>query len=133
MKMYVTIQFDREINQAIHHISPGGYEVEADGKSYAFDFMDYDGFVDTDDRTILHCRMKDEDMDSFPEVNELKKHLSGITKIGELFVYTGETKEGDSDEINPVKLLSLSFAGNDGNDYEISEDILKTAIITNNR
>lgn len=124
MRMYASIQFDREINKDKHQISPGSYELEANGTTYRFDFNEFDGSIDNDDKTILHCRMKDEDLDSFPEMKEMKKHLADITKVNEIFIFTGEN---EIDEIHPIKLMYLSFADNENSVYVINSEILERA------
>ena len=106
MKAYIDIKFDREIDKDVHYISPGGYEVNEGDKTYAFDFNEFEGVIDKNDATILHCYLRDEDIDSYPDIEELKKHFAEITELTECFVYTGE--DGDP-EIVPTRVEAFAI------------------------
>lgn len=111
MKMYAEILFDREIDKEKHYISPGGYEVRLkNGKTVAFDFMDYEGIISESDRRILKCNMRNLDVEAFPDSRTLKPQ--DIQEFTEFFVFTGEDSEP---EIHPVKILSLAMG--DGPEY----------------
>lgn len=122
MRMYAKIKFDREITKE-HYIIPGGYAVKAKGKEYSFDFLDYEGYIDENDKSILHCYLKNID-DSYSDTEELKKHLHDIAEISEFFVYTGEDNEP---EIRPIQLLELVI-DNCEDCVNISSDILERTI-----
>lgn len=103
MRAYLRIQFDRPITDE-HYIMPGGYEVVAGGRNYQFDFCSTDWGVDPKAPDTATFYLREEDTESFPEIWELKQHLSEITCIEECYVYTGEIKDP---EILPVKLLDF--------------------------
>lgn len=114
MRMYACIRFDREIDPEKHYISPGGYEVVLeDGAIVAFDFMDYEANVDTDDRTLLHCHMKNLDVVSFPSATVLKKYCGVVKRFEDFYIYTGEGNFIEEEEINPVELVEVSLTNND--------------------
>lgn len=115
MRMYALIRFDREIDPEKHYISPGGYEVVLeDGAIVAFDFDDFNGYIDDDDRTLLHCYMKNLDVVSFPGATVLKKYCGTIKKFEEFYIYTGEGNIAEEEDINPVELVVVSLTNNDG-------------------
>lgn len=107
MRAELSIKMDRPIIPMRHYICPGGYEVETnDGKTYRFDFLASEGYVNQNDNTIIDFFLYHSDTDSFPEMAELENHLNEIVKIVECFVYTGEY---DDPEIKPVEILHFSI------------------------
>ena len=114
MRQYLDVKFDRPIDANQHYISPGGYEVEIDlpeGKrSVQFDFTEFAGSIDKEDKTILHIEQHDLDTDAFPESTLLIGNIDKITKIVECYMYTGEN---DEPELKPVQLLSWAIDGTD--------------------
>lgn len=55
IRQYLDVKFDRPIDKERDFISPGGYEIELkDGRTTRFDFLDYKGYIDQDDPSILH-------------------------------------------------------------------------------
>ena len=106
MRAYLSIKMDRPIISGIHYISPGGYEVTANGKTYCFDFNESYGSIDKNDSSIIHFELRDEDYSTFPEIMELRRNLRKITMINEVYMYTGELNDP---EIYPVKLLNFTI------------------------
>ena len=108
MTMYVTLQMDREIDPTRHYISIGGFEFcFKKGIKIGFDFNSSIANVQKNPTTIkFEC--DDLDCDSFPEAALLGMMLSDseVKRIEEFYVYIGEREEP---EINPEKILSLSF------------------------
>jgi len=108
MTMYATLQMDREIDPNRHYISIGGFEFcFRNGVNIGFDFNSSIANVQKNPTTIkFEC--DDLDCDSFPEAALLGMMLSDseVKRIEEFYVYTGEREEP---EINPEKILSLSF------------------------
>ncbi len=100
MRAYARIKFDHPVTEQ-HYISLGGYEVIAGGKNYQFDFTSSERCIDSEHPEIVEFYLRDEDNNAFPEVAELKNHLSEISKIEDFYVYTGE--ENDL-EINCVEI-----------------------------
>lgn len=112
MKMYASIKFDREIDPSAHYISPGGYDMTfSGGLQICFDFMDYIGEIDTQDKSVLHCEMRNLDIDSFPSSKLLEDFSGEITDINEFYIYTGEY---DDLQINLAEILSLNIINNLG-------------------
>lgn len=106
MRANITLKMDRVIDPHRHYISPGGYEVIADGKSYQFDFMESCGSVSCDDKTIIAFCLSGEDKGAFPEIQELRERMNRINKLTECYIYTGEQ---DEPEINCLKILGFSI------------------------
>ena len=108
MTMYATLQMDREIDPNRHYIGIGGFEFcFRNGVNIGFDFNSSIANVQKNPTTIkFEC--DDLDCDSFPEAALLGMMLSDseVKRIEEFYVYTGEREEP---EINPEKILSLSF------------------------
>jgi hypothetical protein len=120
-RMFFSILFDRDIDKDRHYISPGGYEMVFGGKSVQFDFCEYSGYVDENNRRLLHCEVRDPDYDAFPGLKHLTSDdLKNLTEVKEFYVYTGEN--GDP-EIKPVKVTSLGFRNFGEPDDELDEDI----------
>ena len=108
MTMYATLQMDREIDPTRHDISIGGFEFRfRNGVNIGFDFNSSIANVQRDP-TAIKFECDDLDCDSFPEAALLGMLLSDseVDRIEEFYVYTGEKEEP---EINPEKILSLSF------------------------
>lgn len=108
MTMYATLQMDREIDPNRHYIGIDGFEFRfRNGVNIGFDFNSSIANVQRDP-TAIKFECDDLDCDSFPEAALLGMMLadSEVEYIDEFFVYTGEEEEP---EINPEKILSLSF------------------------
>ena len=123
MTMYVTLQMDRGIDPNRHYISIGGFEFcFKKGIKIGFDFNSSIANVQKNPTTIkFEC--DDLDCDSFPEAALLGMMLSDseVKRIEEFYVYTGEREEP---EINPEKILSLSFCV-DGRMVDIPDSIIQ--------
>ena len=123
MTMYATLQMDREIDPNRHYISIGGFEFcFKKGIKIGFDFNSSIANVQKNPTTIkFEC--DDLDCDSFPEAALLGMLLSDseVDRIEEFYVYTGEREEP---EINPEKILSLSFCV-DGRMVDIPGSIIQ--------
>lgn len=107
MILYLSILFDRPLNKYKDcHPSVGGYEVmTTDGKTYGFDFNDYDTGFQKDNPCILECRGKDEDYDTFPKIKELRTKLSQIKAITECHIDMDDYPEQDMPQ--PVAILEF--------------------------
>ena len=123
MTMYVTLQMDRDIDPNRHYIGIGGFEfLFRNGVNIGFDFNSSIANVQKNPTTIkFEC--DDLDCDSFPEAALLGMMLSDseVKRIEEFYVYTGEREEP---EINPEKILSLSFCV-DGRMVDIPDSIIQ--------
>lgn len=123
MTMYATLQMDREIDPNRHYISIGGFEFcFKNGIKIGFDFNSSIANVQKNPTTIkFEC--DDLDCVSFPEAALLGMMLSDseVERIEEFYVYTGEREEP---EINPEKIISLSFYV-DGRMIEIPDSIIQ--------
>ena len=123
MTMYATLQMDREIDPTRHYIGIGGFEFcFRNGVNIGFDFNSSIANVQKNPTTIkFEC--DDLDCDSFPEAALLGMMLSDseVKRIEEFYVYTGEREEP---EINPEKILSLSFCV-DGRMVDIPDSIIQ--------
>ena len=122
--MCYDLKFSREINPNKDYISPGGYEIISNGRTYSFDFEKYYAKVDEKDRTVLHVWHKKMDIESFPEAKKLTpKILSKTEEISEFFIYLGEN---DTD-LQPIAVNNLHFKVLDDltKEIHVSEDICK--------
>ena len=123
MTMYATLQMDKEIDSNRHYIGIGGFEFcFRNGVNIGFDFNSSIANVQKNPTTIkFEC--DDLDCDSFPEAALLEMLLSDseVDRIEEFYVYTGEREEP---EINPEKILSLSFCV-DGRMVDIPDSIIQ--------
>ena len=123
MTMFATLQMDREIDPNRHYIGIGGFEFcFRNGVNIGFDFNSSIANVQKNPTTIkFEC--DDLDCDSFPEAALLGMMLSDseVKRIEEFYVYTGEREEP---EINPEKILSLSFCV-DGRMVDIPDSIIQ--------
>ena len=123
MTMYATLQMDREIDPNRHYIGIGGFEfLFRNGVNIRFDFNSSIANVQRDP-TVIKFECDDLDCDSFPEAALLGMLLSDseVERIEEFYVYTGEREEP---EINPEKIISLSFYV-DGRMIEIPDSIIQ--------
>lgn len=108
MRLYLSIFFDRDMSKYNVAPSPGGYEVRTtDGKTYGFDFHETDGWVDTENPKIMHWRCKDEDIDSFPEIEELRHKLTTIESIEDCYIDMEAFEDDDCPK--PLKILHFSI------------------------
>lgn len=109
IRALISIKMDRPINPDSHYISPGGYAVKTKNKLVDFDFEDYQGTIDANDPSILHCELKNfySDNGGCDNKDFVFKILPYVTSIVDCFVYTGEP--GKDPEINVEKLLSFTL------------------------
>ena len=123
MHMYGLIKFDRPIVRGTHVISIGGFEMTFDnGKTVQFDFLSFNGHIESDDPCVLNFELGGLDVDSFPDSEFLKTFTGKVTAINEFYVYTGET--GDP-KINPVELKALSLYNHHSEQISIVRSLLK--------
>lgn len=119
IKQFIDIKFDRPIDKDNDFISPGGYEIELkDDRTIRFDFLDYEGYIDPEDPSVLHIIHSNLDVAVFPESKELLNvKRDDIKRIIECYIYTGEL---DETRIRPVKILSWEIE----NLFEIDKSII---------
>lgn len=129
MTMYVTIQFDKDVDPDKHYISPGEYEMEFDnGKIVRFDFMESCGIVDREDMTLTHYRMKYiTDVVEEGDTDFLHDFNGRITEVLEFYVFTESDEE--EDVITPVKLVALELFNDNCGLIDISPEVLASANI----
>ena len=135
MHMYGLIKFDRPIIGCCkrrsrryyfcgaHVISIGGFEMTFDnGKTVRFDFLDFNGHIESDDPSVLNFELRRLDVDAFPDSEFLKTFAGKVTAIKEFYVYTGEA--GDP-EINPIELKALFLYNHHSEQISIDRSLLK--------
>lgn len=92
--------------------------LEKDGRTIRFDFLDYEGYIDPEDPSVLHIIHSNLDVAVFPESKELLNvKAEDIKRIIECYIYTGEL---DETRIKPVKILSWEIE----NLFEIDKSII---------
>ena len=128
-RMYAKVKMKRPIDKNADYISPGGYVIKSNSKEYKFDFMDYEGVVDDEDKSTIHLYMKNPDCDSFPDIKKITTEtLHNISEFIEFFVYTGEVDESD---LRPVELLECQFRIIDTEEnIVLSEDVCKKSTVS---
>jgi hypothetical protein len=87
-------------------LSIGGYEVIAGGKNYQFDFSRSYGFINEKEPDVITFQLRDEAIDEFPEIAELKEHLHEITAMTECYVHI----EPEDDPIEVKEILGFRFS-----------------------
>ena len=135
MHMYGLIKFDRPIIgcckrrfrryyfRGEHVISIGGFEMTFDnGKTVRFDFLDFNGHIESDDPSVLNFELHGLDVDAFPDSEFLKTFAGKVTAIKEFYVYTGEAEDP---EINPIKLKALFLYNDHSEQISVDRSLLK--------
>ena len=123
--MIFTLQMDREIDKAKHYISPGGYEFKSseNNESLQFDFCNYSGYVDVNDKSkiLFECEFLDDE--SFSSIHDklTKLFCENINEIVEFYIYTGE--DGDP-ELNLSKIIDISLLFTDGTKIDIKPEVI---------
>jgi len=78
------------------------------GKTYNFDFCEYEGGRKPKAPNVLEFMQKNPDYDTFEDLaNITEDDLKHLEKIKEFFVYLGE--DGESEGLMPVKITGLWF------------------------
>lgn len=123
MHMYGLIKFDRPIVRDMHIISVGGFEMAFDnGKTVRFDFLSFNGHIESDDPGVLNFELGGLDVDAFPDSEFLKTFAGRVTAIEEFYIYTGEAEDP---EINPVELKALFLYNDHSERISINRSLLK--------
>lgn len=119
IKQFLDVKFDRPIDKDNDFISPGGYAIELkDGRTIRFDFLDYEGYIDPEDHSVLHIIHSNLDIAVFPESKDLLNlKVEDIKRISECYIYTGEPYET---RIRPLKILSWEIE----NLFEMDKSII---------
>lgn len=116
MRMYASIEFDKNINAKEHYISPGGYKFRLkNDKIIEFDFEDYYGNIDDENNKILNIEVRHLDTDL--NNKEFENDLNNIKSIEDFYIYI----EGD---ITPTAIKNISFETNEFNIIDINSDII---------
>jgi hypothetical protein len=106
-ELYADIRFNRELDPEEDYISLDGYEMTMNGKLFNFDFMDYEGYIDKNDPSILHAVRRKVDFDSFPAAKRIRiRDLKHLESISDFFIFLGEPGESD---LIPTELLYGAF------------------------
>ena len=124
--MIFVLQMDREIDKDKHYIiSPGGYEFKSSksDEPSQFDFFDYAGYIDSNDKTKILFETELLDEQSFPgTIDKLNKSFcEDITEIVEFYVYTGEDEDP---ELNLSKIIDISLLFTDGTKIDIKPEVI---------
>ena len=126
-KMLCKIKFNIEIDKNKEYIGLGGYKITSDGESYYFDFYQFIGNIDKDDKTILICEMNELDYvqdEDFEEINMDEKYFRNIESIDEFVICV------NSDSLlEAIEIMDLKFITDTNEEIIISDEILKMAEI----
>ena len=105
-RMNIGFRFNRPLTER-DYLSPGGYEIESNGKNYSFDFEDSEGRIDEKDKRIAHFELYHPDRNAFPCIDQItESDLRNISSIIECFIYVGEDDETD---LRATELLYMDF------------------------
>ena len=123
--MIFVLQMDREIDKDKHYISPGGYEFKSSKseKSLQFDFFDYAGYIDSNDKTKILFETEALDEQTFPGIIDKlnKSFCEDINEITEFYIYTGEDEDP---ELNLSKIIDISLLFTDGTKIDIKPEVI---------
>lgn len=126
-KMLCKIKFNIEIDKNKEYIGLGGYKITSDGIPYYFDFYQFIGNIDKDDKTILICEMNELDYvqdEDFEEIEMNEKYFRNIESIDEFVICV------NSDSLlEAVEIMELKFITDTNEEIIISDEILKMAEI----
>lgn len=121
LEMTMDIRFNRKLTKD-DYVVPGGYEMVFGDRSIQFDFQNYNGSINEDNPTILHCEMEHPDFNSFEEFRSVSADdLRNISEIVECYVYIGY--ECDP-ELKEIEILAITFWPADGDPVDISDDVI---------
>ncbi len=121
MKLSYELLMDRPFTDG-HYLSPGGYAVIMEDDSVIqFDFDEYSGEIDKQNRKLVYIEHRFLDVDTFPAAVKLAPEK--IKAFSEVYIYTGEA---DDPEINPVEIRNMCFETEQGRIW-ISQDVIATA------
>ena len=123
MKAYISFKMSKPIDKDLHYLSPGGYEVTTkDGKSYQFDFNECYGYIDKNDKSIVEFELRNEDYDTFPDIEEMLNHIHEIEKFDECYLYIEDNLK-DDEKLKLLKILEFRLV-----DYsEDAKDLPKSS------
>lgn len=127
--MSLDIRFNRAVDTEVDIVWPGGYTMVMNNEEIHFDFCQFGCDVDENDKALVHVFHEVPDVEEYPIMESLtKEHLLSVTKIPEVFVFTGEKGETD---LKPVAVEMLSFTLEDGTAHTIMvpEQIAKAAVV----
>ena len=124
--MIFVLQMDREIDKDKHCIiSPGGYTFKSSKseKSLQFDFFDYAGYIDSNDKTKILFETELLDEQSFPGIIDKlnKSFCEDINEITDFYIYTGDDEDP---ELNLSKIIDISLLFTDGTKIDIKPEVI---------
>lgn len=124
--MIFTLQMDREIDKDKHRIiSPGGYMFKSSKseKSLQFDFFNYAGYIDSNDKTKILFETEALDKQSFPGITDKlnKSFCEDINEITDFYIYTGDDEDP---ELNLSKIIDISLLFTDGTKIDIKPEVI---------
>lgn len=126
-RMYADVKFNRPVDIKKDWVSPESYTMTMNGTSLNFDFYEYSGYVDSDDKTIIHMRCKNPDI-MFEDLNKItRKSLNNVEKIEE---FNLEIVSDDTDmELKPVTIEKLAFVipsdKDEWEEFPVREEVLE--------
>ena len=121
LEMTLDIRFNRKLTKD-DYVVPGGYEMVFGDRSIQFDFQNYNGSINEDNPTILHCEMEHPDFSSFEEFRSVSADdLRNISEIVECYVYIGD--ECDP-ELKEVEILAITFWLAEGDSVDVGKEVI---------
>lgn len=124
--MIFVLQMDREIDKDKHRIiSPGGYEFKSSKSEepLQFDFFDYAGYIDSNDKTKILFETEVLDGQSFSGIIDKlnKSFCEDINEITDFYIYTGDDEDP---ELNLSKIIDISLLFTNGTKIDIKPEVI---------
>jgi len=101
-------------------LSPGKYSMRFGASDFEFDFKNT-CYTIYDSKHVAKLLVQEMDYDAYPESKRLQvKDLENVTRINEIFIYSGEDREDDQ----LPKILSAEFVVPFKGRFPISKEVL---------
>lgn len=108
-RMYFTVKMNRPVDRDKDFISPDFFEMTMGGKSIIFDFHEFCGKIDENDKTLVDFELKNPDYETFRDLKKVTiGMLQDVSQITEFAIDTDILGPEDTD-LRPMKLERVSF------------------------
>ena len=120
-EMQFRILMDRPAND--HYISPSGYTLKTNNKTYHFDFAVTEGYIDPYHKDQICMEVKEYDNEySEVDVKNFPDALTILTQNAEFTEFNIFTGDDSDPEIHPKKILNLSITFKNPNNRTVRLD-----------
>lgn len=88
-KMYTTLRFNRPIDNSLDWVSFGEIAFKTREKSYRFEFMECESFIDDKDPCLLHTTMSNPDYTDYGCLRDLtESDFASVSEFDEIEIFT---------------------------------------------